>query len=158
MGRFRDLKLVAGSERDRSAVGAQSAKPGTMNTAAARNAAFLTVGQARVAHGGRAVDGRHRRTTLSVVGRRCGNVVTPSSPRWQREVIPAVRRVQRLRGPRSPSSAGLEPRTRRQPRQVAKIGNVHYGGSVHYPLRVPGRCHPLPHFVRGQNVNTKYQI
>ena len=45
--------------------------------------------------GGRAVDGRHRRTTLSVVGQRCGNVVTPSSPRWQRGGVRVVRRVQR---------------------------------------------------------------
>ena len=37
-GRFRDLKLVAGSERDRSAIDTQSAKPGTMNTFAVRNA------------------------------------------------------------------------------------------------------------------------
>ena len=34
LGRFRDFKLVAGSERDRSAIDTQSAKPGTMNTPA----------------------------------------------------------------------------------------------------------------------------
>ena len=38
LGRFRDLKLVAGSERDRSVIDTQSAKPGTMNTFAVRNA------------------------------------------------------------------------------------------------------------------------
>ena len=41
-------------------------------------------------------------------GRRCGKRVTPSASRWEREVAPLVRRVQRLRGARSPSSTCIE--------------------------------------------------